>query len=131
MIILLTANGKGHTWKDITRWPGMPRLKRWSYWNVFHRPYVPHATYIFVDFCRLGPWELELAARLYRLLHTAGLTVLNDPALFKNRYTLLKSLRKEKINSFNVWAPALGEEPERFPVFLRTQAAIAARLAIC
>lgn len=123
MIILLTSTGKGHTWRDIVKWPQMPRLKRWSYWNIFRRPIIPRATYIFSDFCRLGPWELELASHLYRFLQSAGMTVLNDPARFKNRYSLLTSLNNAGINDFRVWCPALDEKPDKFPVFLRTQVA--------
>ncbi len=90
---------------------------------MFHSRTVPHATYVLTDFDRMGPWELELASHLFRTLKAAGLKVLNDPAKFKPRHALLKHLEREGFNSFTCWSPAHGGMPDRFPVFLRTQAA--------
>lgn len=123
MIIVLTAAGKGRTHRKPVKWPDMPQLRRWSYWYACRRKSVPAATYIFTDFDRLAPWELELASRLHKTLLRNGMRVLNDPGHFQNRYQLLTTLHSKAINDFKVWSVGLGQFPEKFPVFLRTQAA--------
>jgi hypothetical protein len=84
---------------------------------------LPRATYIFTDFDRMSPWELELAARLRIVLKNAGMTTLNDPARALQRCAMLRALHARGQNDFKVWRPEDGEEPDAFPVFLRTQAA--------
>lgn len=123
MIILLTATGKGCTHKKPRGWPGMPKLHRWTYWQACRKLTVPVATYIFTDFDRLAPWELELASRLHKLLVRRGMRVLNDPGQFQSRYQMLSRFKDQGINDFGVWSIALGQFPDRYPVFLRTQAA--------
>lgn len=96
------------------------RHQRWSYRKLFSRWRLPRAVYIFTDFDRLHPWQIELAARLRQRLLEQGMTVLNDPGRFVPRAALLKRLNREGINSFTCWLPVEGEMPERYPVFLRT-----------
>lgn len=96
------------------------RHERWSYRKLFSRWHLPRAVYIFTDFDRLHPWQIELAAKLRLRLVEQGMTVLNDPGRFVPRAALLKRLHREGINSFTCWLPVEGEIPERYPVFLRT-----------
>ena len=49
--------------------------------------------------------------------------MLNDPTRFLPRAALLRTLKARGLTSFTCWLPALGEMPDRFPVFLRTLAA--------
>jgi len=84
---------------------------------------LPRGTYIFGDLDRLGFWELELAARLHRVLAGAGLRVLNDPARVLQRFALLARLHHDGFNRFAVWRVEEPARPDRFPVFLRTQSA--------
>lgn len=84
---------------------------------------LPRGTYIFADVDRLGFWELELAARLHRVLAGAGLKVLNDPARVLQRFALLARLHHDGFNRFSVWRVEEQARPTRFPVFLRTQSA--------
>lgn len=93
------------------------------YHRALSSPRLPRATYIFADMDRLGFWELELSARLYRLLRGAGVRTLNDPALVKQRFALLRALRREGRNDFQVYRVDDEEQPGRFPVFLRTESA--------
>ncbi|MEO1407839.1 MAG: hypothetical protein AAFV54_15330, partial [Pseudomonadota bacterium] len=74
------------------------------------------------DFDRLNFWELDLAAKAYRALCDAGCRVLNDPARALHRFSLLKTLKQNGLNSFRVWDVATDPSPEIFPVFLRTKA---------
>lgn len=101
----------------------MPAFQIWSYDNLFWFDKLPKATWIFTDLDRLGFWELELAARIYRLMATAGLRVLNDPALVCDRYLLLRKLHEHGFNRFRVWRASESREPECYPVFLRTNCA--------
>lgn len=93
------------------------------YPELWERTELPRATYVFTDMDRLGFWELELAARLFRRLRKRGLRVLNDPARVLQRYGLLRTLHARGINRFGVWRV---EDPVRslvYPVFLRTASA--------
>jgi hypothetical protein len=45
----------------------------------------------------------------------------NDPARTRQRYSLLRRLNREGINKFDVYRIEIGEMPERYPVFLRTE----------
>jgi hypothetical protein len=55
-------------------------------------------------------------------LRESGATVVNDPTRILQRTSLLRILRREGINSFDVWRLADGERPDRFPVFIRGEA---------
>ena len=81
---------------------------------------LERAAYVLTDFDRVHPWQAELAGKLYQALVDAGLPVLNDPRRFLPRHALIRQLHAEGVNSFTCWLPALGEVPDRFPVFLRT-----------
>jgi len=120
---IVTTASHSYTLKRLHGFPGAPRTQSYSYDRLFRSQRVPKGTWIFTDFDRLGPWELELAARAYRSLKTAGLTVLNDPAIACQRLTLLRRLNQQGFNRFGVWSVEAGEWPERYPVFLRAHSA--------
>ena len=94
-----------------------------TYGRVLRSRSLPRGTYIFADLDRLGFWDLELAARLYRVLAGAGVKVLNDPARVLQRFALLSRLHHDGFNRFGVWRVEEPARPTRFPVFLRTQSA--------
>ncbi|MFA5663576.1 hypothetical protein [Castellaniella sp.] len=103
--------------------PGMPRHAIWSYDRLLKARRLPRATWIFTDFDRLGAWDLELAARVCRVLQQAGMQVLNDPAQAMHRFALLRSLHARGLNRFQVWRPHEQAAVDRWPVFLRTETA--------
>jgi len=116
------------TWPRITHrqlfnYPGVPELRIWSYDALFRARRLPSASWIFTDMDRLGTWELELAAHARRELVGRGMRVLNDPGRFCPRFTLLERLWRAGINSFKVWRLESSDEVDRWPVFLRTEAA--------
>ncbi|NOZ32026.1 MAG: hypothetical protein GXP01_02890 [Alphaproteobacteria bacterium] len=121
MIILIVTGGHRRTHKIVATRIGAGAFKIVSYDWLFRQANLPLATYIFTDFDRLGFWECEVAARVFRALRDGGATVLNDPAMALQRAPLLKRLTLAGVNSFQVWRPADGERPDRFPVFLRGQ----------
>ena len=119
MIVLLTSAHHTYTHGLLTRGAELEFRVR-SYRQILREQSASAATYIFSDLDRLGYWELELAARLYRLLRSAGCRVLNDPAKVHQRVGLLRTLHALGLNSFDVHRVEDGERPSRFPVFLRT-----------
>lgn len=123
MIFFVSSAAHAYTLKRVHGFPDAPRIASYSYDRLFRSRHVPRGTWIFTDFDRLGPWELELAARVYRSLKNAGLRVLNDPAIACQRLTLLRRLRASGFNRFSVWSVEDGEWPDRYPVFLRAQSA--------
>lgn len=97
-----------------------PWVRQASYSRLLTRSHLPSATYIFTDFDRLGFWELERAAHVYRGLRDGGCRVLNDPGRALHRLGLLQRLRRDGVNSFAAWPASDAELVDAFPVFLRT-----------
>lgn len=122
MIVVLTTRSHSYTHRVLTAERRLD-LQLVSYDVAFRSRRLPAATYIFTDLDRLGYFELELAARLYRQLRRAGLKTLNDPARVSQRFKLLRQLKCCGINDFNVWSLNDVDVPDRFPVFLRTASA--------
>ena len=120
MIYFLTT--RVHTYTH-TRAQCGEEVRVMAYDTLFSVSFLPMGTWIFTDFDRLSFWELELAARIYRVMKAAGVRVLNDPARACQRFALLRRLNNAGLNSFSVWRVEDGEMPDRFPVFLRTQSA--------
>lgn len=82
---------------------------------------VQRGTWIFSDLERLSPYEAERAARLWEVLHRAGQRVVNHPTRALGRYELLRVLREDGLNDFDVARVSDGRTPPRFPVFLRME----------
>jgi hypothetical protein len=98
-----------------------PKIELMTYDAIFRTRDVKRATYVFADLDRLGYSDLEVASRLYVQLKEAGLPVLNNPALVKKRYRLLRGLYEAGWNEFNVYLAEERPAAPRFPVFLRKQ----------
>jgi hypothetical protein len=96
-----------------------PRVQIADYDSLFGAESVPRATYVFADLERLTAWELRTAAELHRVLKTAGMRCLNDPARTKTRVELLRALHDAGLNPFNVYRADEQPRPARFPVFIR------------
>ena len=124
MIVLITSRRRGKTVQSLARGAfgvPTPRVLTTHYERLFRAWYVPRATYIFSDFERLHPWELQLAAELYRAMKTAGLRCLNDPSLVMSRVELLTALERRGINPFGAYRGDEQPTPRRFPVFIRDE----------
>lgn len=122
MIVLITTRGNGYTLKSLTEGTygvTTPKFRITHYERLFGAWRVPRATYIFGDLERLAPWELRLAADLYRSMTEAGLRCLNDPARAMSRVELLTALHRAGTNPFAVMRADAQPKPARFPVFLR------------
>ncbi|HEY1385178.1 MAG TPA: hypothetical protein VGF43_16265 [Dongiaceae bacterium] len=124
MIYVITVRGHGYTLESFAKRTygfAAPDLRMTTYDRLFMARWVPRATYIFTDIDRLAPWELRLAADLYRRMREAKLTCLNNPARAMSRFELLRTLYLAGINPFNVYRADEHPRPERFPVFLRLE----------
>lgn len=120
VIVYVTTERHRYTCRDLIKAMG-GRVTTATYDEMFTRKLLPRATYIFTDMDRLSPWNLEQAARSYRMLIDNGLPALNDPARFLGRYGVLRRLHREGINGFNVYRADSLERPLRWPVFLRAE----------
>lgn len=123
MIYFITSGAHKYAVRELRDVPNMPKIGLMSYNQLLRKKALPRATYVFTDFDRLTFWNRELAAKAYRCLQAAGLTVLNDPATVMTRLPMLKKLKAEGLNSFSVWDVETDPLPDRYPVFLRTRAA--------
>ena len=123
MIIFVTTAQHRATIRDLVHLPDPPVMRGWSWEHFFQARHFPRATYILTDFDRLATSDVERAGRFYDELVARGMRVLNDPRLFLPRDVFLRRMHRQGINSFTCWRPAEGEQPDRFPVFLRTIAA--------
>lgn len=121
MIVFICTRHHTHTVHPLRKNRYMPPWRAITYDKLFRSFSVPGAVYVFTDLDRLGFWELELAARYFRVLKRAGIPVLNDPASFKPRFDLLSELHATGINHFRVWRARERHLVDRFPVFLRTE----------
>jgi hypothetical protein len=124
MIVVITVAGHDYTFKSFrkgTYGVPAPALRTMSYEELFFAAKVPRAAYIFTDLDRLAPWELRLAADLYRRMRKAKLTCLNNPARAMSRLELLRALHVAGINAFDVYRADEQPRPKRFPVFIRPE----------
>lgn len=124
MVRFLTARGHEYTAKNLAerKMEGarVPQCRVENYDRFLRKHKVPCGTYIFTDIERLTPWELQVVAEAYTALNAdARCRVLNDPARVMTRYELLRNLREEGINDFDVFRADERRWPARYPVFLR------------
>lgn len=119
MIRFLLTRGHSYTLKKVKRSQMAPRIAMTHYDRVLRARWLKRGTYVFTDLDRLSFWDLELAAQTFLQLKNAGMKVLNNPALVKTRYPLLRSLHESGLNDFNVYRAAEDFSRARFPVFVR------------
>lgn len=122
-MICIVTTWSHDTHRKLLEYPDVPPIRIWSYDSLFRSRSLPKATWIFTDMDRLGFWELELSAHIYRALESHGMRVLNDPATVASRFTLLKRLNAAGLNKFRAWRPEEAAVVDKWPVFLRTEAA--------
>ncbi len=120
MIAFVSTERHRYTHRELVAATG-GRVKSVSYEELFSEEYLPRAAYVFTDMDRLSPWNLEQAARSYRMLRTNGMPVYNDPARFLGRFGVLRRLHREGMNDFNAYRADSLEAPSRWPVFLRAE----------
>lgn len=123
MICFVCTRNHRYTFNGLRQFPGVPAFRVWSYHALFRAQRLPFATWVFCDLDRLGFWELEMAARLFRKLRDHGMRVLNDPARVAQRFGLLSRLHRAGINRFRVWRADDAGAVDAWPVFLRTESA--------
>lgn len=124
MVFYLVTKGHRYTIEPFLATVGRaiaPRVRVVPYDTVLRRRRVPLGVYIFSDFDRLTPPDLDRAAVLWHALADAGATLLNHPTRSMKRYELLRHLYEAGINSHDVYRLTEARRPRRYPVFLRRE----------
>jgi len=119
MIRFLLTRGYGSTLRSVKKSRLAPVVSLMNYDRLLRARWVRRGTYIFTDLDRLGSWDVEQAAHMYLHLKNEGLKVLNNPAIVKCRYALLRALHAAGLNDFKVYRVDEMDSPMRFPVFVR------------
>lgn len=98
-------------------------LRGMTYEQLFYLRRGPVANYVFTDFDRLSPYEIEIACLFARMLREASPNsrILNDPHFVLERYPLLKKLQQLGFNKFQVTRLDGNELPLNYPVFIRLE----------
>jgi len=119
MIQFLHSRGHSYTVKEVKTACKAPAIRCVHYDALIRARSLPGGTYIFTDVDRLSFWDLEHASHLYLQMKNAGLRVLNNPAVVRTRYPLLRALRAAGLNDFNAYRVDEMDAVERYPVFVR------------
>jgi hypothetical protein len=121
VIRLVVTRGHAYTHDAVRADRRAPPLEIVDYDRLLASRSLPREQYVFGDLDRLGPFDLELAALVYRRLSREGVRVLNDPARAMTRFALLRALHEAGINRFNAYRVDERMRPARYPVFLRRE----------
>ena len=119
MIRFLHTRGHSYTVKEVKAASKAPDICCIHYDALIRARTLRSATYIFTDVDRLSFWDVEHASHLYLQMKSAGLRVLNNPAVVRTRYPLLRALRAAGLNDFNAYRVDEIDAVERYPVFVR------------
>jgi hypothetical protein len=121
VIRIVLTRGHAYTHEAVCADRRAPPLEVLDYDRLLASRSVPRAPHVFTDLDRLGAFDLELAALVYRRLANHGVRVLNDPARALTRFALLRALHEAGINDFNAYRVDERVPPARYPVFLRRE----------
>ena len=104
LLYFLMCRGHERNVKPLLESSSGPKPTILHYDTALGKSTLPRGTYIFTSIDRLGVVDLAAAARLFRRLKENGCRVLNDPAQVRTRFSLLRALHREGLNSFNAYA---------------------------
>jgi hypothetical protein len=126
LLYFLTKARSSHTiWRFIwgAGWRRLPFLRPLSYEELFHRQTAPVGHYVFTDFDRMSPYEIQCAEQVARQVQARHPTVRihNHPARALERVPLLMRLQQAGLNDFGVTRIDGGERPAAYPVFIRSE----------
>ncbi|MEX1109393.1 MAG: hypothetical protein WEC00_10805 [Dongiaceae bacterium] len=105
---------------SVTLGPAADHFEIVLYEDALRRSDWQAGTFIFSDTERLWSSEVPLVSRLWQRLASASASVhlVNHPIRSMKRYGLLRALRENGQNSFDVYRADEGRKPRYFPVFL-------------
>lgn len=106
------------------RWDGaLARCLRVdTYQSLLVRRQAPAASYVFSDFERVPPTDMEGVLALWDTLRASGSAhLVNDPRRVQLRFQLLRGLFEKGVNDFNVYRADEDLSLVRFPVFVRCE----------
>lgn len=122
--IIVHENGSGPVRRLLkTASTELSNIKMVTYQSLFKDLKFPVGTLIFTDFDFLNIIEMEAAARIANAANESnlGIKVLNHPNDIKQRYELLKTLKKNKKSPIDVLRLDEAEEPKFYPFFIRAE----------
>jgi len=119
MIRFLHSRGHDYTLKEVKQASKIAEVRCMQYDALIRARSLAGGTYVFTDVDRLGFWDLEHVSHLYLQMKRAGLRVLNNPAVVRTRYPLLRALRAAGLNDFSAYRVDEIDAIEHFPVFVR------------
>ena len=122
MITYIVTRDGAHAVREppgFTLGPAAPHIEIISYERAVLRSEWQVGTVIFSDLERFYSTQFrEVTALCRRLAATRRLHLINSPGRAMGRYALLRRLREDGINSFDVYRADEQRVPKRFPVFL-------------
>jgi hypothetical protein len=125
MLFFVTREDHSYTIKRLLKSTGgkLGFISSFSYEELFFIRSAPSGHYIFSDFDRLSPFEIEIAISLADALenHSKDINIYNNPRSVLERYPLLKKLNKKGINQFTVTRLDGEDMPTQYPVFIRSE----------
>src|ERR1700722_7331612 len=125
MIYFVTRYYKGTINSFIDSWAGLLRsqIQIVRYREIPFLKSTPAGVYIFADLERLSSLEIVFSRKLCKRLLASpeNFRVLNNPNHYLGKFQLLKMLRQQGVNDFQVYRlDELNQAKElKFPVFLR------------
>lgn len=98
-------------------------LKALTYEELLFQRGGPIGHYIFTDHDRLSRFELDCVSLFSKELKQVAPDArqLNHPAYVKDRFPMLVALHKAGINRFTATRIETGDDPVKFPVFIRSE----------
>jgi hypothetical protein len=126
MITYLVTRDGAHAVRELpgfTLGPAASHLEILTYEQALLRREWQVGTVIFSDLERFWNAQFRLVTQLYHRLAAAPRPVhlINSPMRTLARYGLLRRLREQGLNSFDVYRADEQRKPARFPVFLRNE----------
>jgi hypothetical protein len=99
------------------------RFKTLSYEELLFERAGPIGHYILTDFDRLTRYEIESVMRFLNALRAVApeARILNHPLHVLERTALLRALHRAGVNDFDVVRIDLGDKPQRYPAFIRSE----------
>lgn len=122
MITYIVTRDGAHAVREppgFTLGPAAPHIEIISYERAILRSEWQVGTVIFSDLERFYSTQFREVSELYRrLAETRRLHLVNSPSRTMGRYALLRRLREDGLNSFDVYRADEQRVPKQFPVFL-------------
>lgn len=126
MIYYIVSDRHRYTMESYLKFWGKPLAHLFtvvSYKDFLAQRALPYGSYIFSDIERLHYTEAEFVAKAYEHINNThqNVVLLNHPTGSMKRYELLRTLKENGTNEFDVYRITEHRDPVRYPVFIRME----------